>query len=660
MIAALAMPVVIGAAGLAIDVNRGLAQRELGQRAADMAALGAAMAYKASPNSSILTPAAQDIVAANGIAGATVTAALVGNFPTNGAQSVRVTVTTTLPYTLGRILRIPRTYTVAAEAYASLTTQPAYAPPCYLALYTGPQAMMTSGGATISGIGCSAAAVGSIANNGTSITASDIISGGGNISNASGSLSAQSLRFAGTFTNPAWNTSVPPASARVNQATTLVDPWSASTELSQARSQLGAYVVIPALGNPTTPSGSSVKDWSFDYSPVAPVLAFKVSSGNYVVPPGTYNINKLTIAGGVNVTFQNGSNITVAAGFTNSGASVNFGNANISVNGGFDTGSSGVTIGVGTLWIGSGTVSFKGTNVKGDGNVTINSVLTLGGGQKLTMGAGQHYFGGFSLGGGGAVTIGAGPFIASSGVAIGGGSELSIGDGSVLIGIDANANSINLSPGGLFFMGDGVFGANGNIITAGGSRIVFGKTANHQINGNLTIAGSALFGAGRYTIRNNFTNGTGGTTWPYTSSLTGKTYGQTLEGVSVSGYDMAGVNVTFVLVGTVNLSGGAKSKLIAAAASVSGAQIGDMLAHSMGGLGTSWSGGATSVFAGTVYLPNSTVTMSGGNATLGAGQCFTLIAYKILATGGASSGTACPTMTAAYGGGGASTIKLVQ
>ena len=61
---------------------------------------------------------------------------------------------------------------------------------------------------------------------------------------------------------------------------------------------------------------------------------------------------------------------------------------------------------------------------------------------------------------------------------------------------NAGGDAITLSGSGRFFMGDGLFSANGNIVTAGGSRLVFGKTANHLINGNLSIAGSVLFGAG--------------------------------------------------------------------------------------------------------------------------------------------------------------------
>ena len=661
VIAALSLPAVIGAAGLAADLNRGLAQREIDQRAADMAALGAATAYKASASAAILQPTAQDIVAVNGLSGAAVSATLVANYPATGSQAVKVTVSQTLPYTLSRVLGFSRSYTVTAESYASLASAPAYAAPCFLALYNGSQALTTSGGATIGGTGCAVAAVGSIANGGTSITASDIISGSGAISNDYGTLSAKSLRYAGAFTNPSWNTNVPPANARVNQATTLVDPWASSRELSQARAQIGVYVAVPTLSNPTT-AGKTATNWSFDYSPVAPVKAYQTSQGNYTVPAGTYAIGKLSVAGGVSVTFQSGSTITVDSGLANAGKALTFGDVNLSVNGGFDTGSSGITIGKGTLSIGSGTATFNGTNIKGDGAVAINAVLTMGGGQKLTMGAGQHYFGGFVLSGGGSVTMGPGAFVAQKGVQIAGGSELSIGAGDVAIGPDGNSNAISVSGGANLFMGDGAFGANGNIVTSGGSRIIFGRTLNHQINGALTIDGGALFGAGRYTIKNGLTNtvGSNGGLWPFTSSFSGKTYGQSIGGQSTGGFDMVGADVTFILGGVLNLGGGAKTKLIAPFASVSGGQIADMLLHTMSGSTTAWAAGAGNNFSGTVYLPNSTVTLSGGNSTLSAGQCFVLIAYKITATGGAALGTACATMISAYGSGGAATVRLIK
>lgn len=61
-------------------------------------------------------------------------------------------------------------------------------------------------------------------------------------------------------------------------------------------------------------------------------------------------------------------------------------------------------------------------------------------------------------------------------------------------------------------------------------------------------------------------------------------------------------------------------------------------------------------------MPNSNVTMSGGTTNLSDGQCFTLIANAIAATGGAATGSACNTTKEAFGnsGTGGSAVRLVQ
>ena len=120
-----------------------------------------------------------------------------------------------------------------------------------------------------------------------------------------------------------------------------------------------------ALTNPSTPAGAN---WSFSWSPTANAAAFRTGpyTGEYVVPAGNYTMGKLNIDGGIKVTFQSGSTITVANGVTiGGGSTVSFGNSNLYVNGGFDSGSSGVTIGDGVLHIGSGTVKFQGNQPQG-------------------------------------------------------------------------------------------------------------------------------------------------------------------------------------------------------------------------------------------------------------------------------------------------------
>lgn len=603
VIAALSLVSLLGMGGLAVDLNRGYQMTVSNQQVADMAAVAAAVAYTASKSEAILQPTARDLAVVQGLSNATVTATMISDVPKAGAKAVRVTVTMPLSVTLARIVGASATYPVTVTATASLSSQSV--PACIIGLASSGNAVETSGGASINTNGCAVAGVGSVVNNGTSITAKQVISGSANIVNNYGSIQAEQIRYAGNFENPSWNGNVPTADKRVRQATTVSDPLANSVDLSNARNLLGTYT---APTNPATPS--STKNWTFSYSPSADAASFRVgNSGNFVVPKGTYAINRMEVGGAINVRFESGSVVTIAGGVNiGGGSTVDFGNGNYKINGGFNSGSNGVTFGNGALHIGAGTVTFSGTSYIGNGPVTIAAPISIGGGTSVIIGAGDHVFGSASGG-----------------------------------------TAINLGGGSNFFMGDGTLSVNGDISTAGGSRMIFGKTANHLINGNMFIRGGALFGAGRYTINGNFENGTGnsGSTWAYTFG--GKTYGATLEGVGVSGFDMAGVNVSFVLRGALNLGGGAYTKLIAPTASTSGGAFADILFDSLTTSDTTWSAGSNNVFVGAVHIPNSKLTMSGGNGTNSGGGCFMLIALRVVVSGGAATGTSCPNVTGSDG-----------
>lgn len=659
-IGALALAALLGMAAISVDLARGYAQMISNQRTADAAALSAALAYGAAGSSeAVLLPTAQDVTVANGMTNAVVTAAVIADVPSAGAKAVKVTVTTPVPFAIATALGYRGSYDVGATAYASLGSTSPIAPICILALAPRGTGIQTSGGATIDAPDCSVAAVADIANQGTRIVAKNIVAGTGSVLNDWGTLTTTLLRYAGSFTNPAWNANVPSSDKRVNAATSLADPLDGNADLAAARAAIGSATAPAAIGNPSTPSGA---DWVIGWTPSSNVAGYrKGSSANYVIPKGNYTIGRLTIDGGLSVTFQSGSTITVANGVSiGGGSTVTFGDVTLSVNGGFDSGSSGVTMGNGSLAIGSGTITFSGTNSFGNGPVTLNGTLSLGGGATLTLGSGNHAFGAVSVAGGSWLKMGAGDLDVRAGMAIDGGSTLAAGAGAYRIGADGSGRAITLSGSAILLMGDGIFSAGGDIATAGGNRIVFGRTANHLIKGNFTIAGSALFGAGRYTVAGNVANGTGGTTWPYSSPVTGQSYGQTLEGVDVSGYDMAGVNVSFVLSGTINLAGGAKTKLIASSSTVSGGAIADLLIDSLTSDPTSWAAGAQNVFVGAVHLPNSDLTMSGGSSTLSAGQCFMLIVRTINASGGAAAGSACASIAGTGSSGSTSAIGLVQ
>lgn len=658
IIGAFALVGVIGFAALAVDINRGYDQRVTNQRVADMAALAAALAYRNNAQTGVLQPTAEDMATANGITGATVTAELVDNVPTAGSKAVKVRIVKPVPIAIGAALGLRGSYDVAATAYAAVSTV-SIAPPCFLSLAASGVGVSTSGGATIDTPDCSVAAVSAIENNGTRIAAKNIISGSGSITNSWGTLTADQIRYAGSFTNPSWNGNIPSADKIVRIATPLADPLADNADLAAARTLLGTSVAPRTLADPVTPAGS---DWIISWSPSANVQGFRQgSSGNFVIPAGNYTIGQLFIDGGLNVRFASGSRITVAKGiYVGGGSTVEFGDVDLKVNGGFNSGSGGIRFGNGSFAIGSGVVNLAGTNVFGDGDVTINAGVTISGGTTLRMGKGNHAFQSIYVGGGSWMTLGDGDLDVRAGISVAGSSTLAAGIGAYRLGRNGSGNAIELSGSAVMLMGDGSFSADGSITTAGGSRLVFGRTPNHLINGNLSIAGSVLFGTSRYTVAGNFTNGTGGTVWPYTSPVTGLTYGNMLEGVNVAGYDMAGVNVSFVLGGTVNLAGGARTLLIAPSTGVSGGAIADVLIDSQTSGATNWGAGAQNVFVGAVHLPNSDLTMSGGSTTLSAGQCFMLIANRITATGGAAAGSACKSITGGSAGGAGQQIRLVR
>ncbi|MXO73518.1 beta strand repeat-containing protein [Alteraurantiacibacter buctensis] len=658
----LALPAVIGATGLTVDISRGYQQKVSNQRAADMAALAAATAYKANASTALLQPTAADLVRVNGIGGATVTADLVNNYPTTGQTSIKVTVVRPVPFYLASVVGLTGAFDVKAVSYAQIGGSATASAPCYLALSTSSTAINMSGGATISAPNCAIAAVGGINQGATSMSAKDVISGGGDVVLNYGSLTVSSnLFYSNNFTFPNWNTAVPAADKRKKQATTLADPWAGNADRTAAVALIGTYTAVPALTSPTTAGSGAWTIGSTSVSTPGGTTTYNSSTKTYTVAvktPCEFNITSITISGDSKLVFPSGCNINVHNGITTSGSThINFGNSNVYINGNVTSGASaGMTFGNGILWIGSGTHSFSGPQTKGDGDVTMAGNVTVTGGSSFSFGDGNHFFGSLSLGGGTNVKMGAGNFQASTGVAISGDSIVALGNGNVLLGKNTSTNNaIDLDGSARFMMGNGTFSANGNIDTEGGSRLVFGATTNHYINGNMNIRGSALFGAGRYTINGNFINGTGGTTWPYTSPYTGVTYGS-----AFSGYDMGGTDVTFVMSGTLNLAGGAKSYLVAPASTATGGAIAELLLTSTSTAATSWNAGSSNAFGGALHLPLSAVTMSGGNTTVATGNCFSLIANTITISGGAQTGTSCTAMSGAYSGGGSGSVRLVN
>ena len=623
-IAALSAPLVIGGVGLAFDLNRGYEERLYNQQSADMAALGAALTYQsdATLSDTQLDAIASDIVRANGQAGGTVNATLLTDFPATGDLSLKVDVESPVSWVLAQVLGFEGTYDVASTATAIINKYDSVAvpSPCFFALSNNNSAIQTSGGGQINAAGCTVASVGGVNNGGTSITADKIIAAGGDITNNYGTLTANELRYTGDLAFQSWNTSGnAPTATRSNVATDLPDPLADNTRLAAAFAALGSLDSYSAASFPTG------TNWTIDGSTYPSAVTYTSTggrSGYHTVNGNRHVIGHLTIDGGEDVRFANGADITISG--------------NLSIGGGT-------------------TVDF------GNRNVYVQGQTTIGGGTVVGGGTGNRQFGRLVIGGGGKSKFGAGNFVVTNGLKIDGDSELSLGDGDYYFNRSSGDGlAINLLGSARLFMGDGLFSANGNVYTQGGSKIVFGKTTDHKINGNMTIAGAALFGAGRYSVNGNFVNGTGGTVWPYTSTLTGTQYGPMLEGVSVAGYDMAGVNVTFVLAGALNLNGGAKTKLVAAPTDQLGGYMADLMFASKTTNDTYWGAGSQNDFQGAMYIPNSHVRMSGGNTTGASTGCLMLIASRITVSGGGQSFSSCDAITSGSSGTTAARIRLIR
>lgn len=587
VIGALSLTAVIGFAALAVELGQGYANRVDNQRVADMVAVGAALAYSSNQTQTVLDATAASIAAANGISATELLTELIDSPAGGGGKAVRVTVTTPLVLRLARVFTSTASINISAQAIASL-----------------------NGGGTACIMALSKVASNGIsANGGTSVTANCTIAANSNISTVGGAkIVGKTVRSGGTVSSSGGSsvTTAPTANQITqNVANAAVDPLSGSSDLTSAYALLGTYTTVAINSVPTG------TDFTLDYSPNASVSSYWNSgTATYTFPAGTYNIRNLKLNGGIKAVFQGPSTITVSGSIDHGGSALTF----------------------------------------GDGTVTVIGETKVGGGTTFNIGAGRHYFGNITVGGGSTMTVGAGDVDVNGAIDLQGGATLTFGAGNAALGAGASGStkdmSIVMSGSSTLTFGNGTFSTKGSISTAGGSKLTFGETANHLINGNLDIKGAALFGKGRYTINGNFTDGTGGTTWPS---------GTMLNGVNIGGYDLAGIDVTFITAGKLDLSGGAKVYLTAPSTSTFGG-IADILIAHKDGSDFSFGGGSASIMAGVIYAPKSAVQMSGG-ATLSSGTgCFMLIGDTITMKGGSAGATICPNM----GSGGATTILLLQ
>ena len=131
ILGAFSLVTVIGISALAVEFGHGLLQRTENQRIADLAAYAGALVYNSSGSSTSASGAVSNIMALNGLLSSNATSAIVSSPTGDGNQAMRVTVTTSDPLILARVLTTTATLSVGATSYAEIKAD---SPGCVIAL----------------------------------------------------------------------------------------------------------------------------------------------------------------------------------------------------------------------------------------------------------------------------------------------------------------------------------------------------------------------------------------------------------------------------------------------------------------------------------------------------------------------------------------------
>jgi Flp pilus assembly protein TadG len=600
ILSALALPLVVGAVGLAVELGNGYAVRVENQTTADMAALAAAQVYSVNKSTGEMQAAAQDVTAAAGLLPTSVSTILTDSPDGSGNQAVKATVTTQEPYFFSRVLGVGSSFSVTATAYARLGPDTA---PCILALGQNiNHGVEVYGGSDLAAIDCSV------------VTNSDVhAQGGSNI--AATSISAHTTISAKGGSSV---TTSPTADQMEEGADIVADPLADNADILAAKAKIGTYtpVQVPTLslvkGTEFAPGWSSTSYVHKNASGTSLTGTYNSGTSTWTFPAGTYDISKLSVAGGQKIAFQGPVTLNIKGDIESTGAGLSIG-----------AGAAGNSVNI------TGKVKVTGGSslTIGDGTVKILDELTNS--STVTIGNGRHYFGPITASGN--ISVGDGDTDINGKLKVNGGNTATFGDGAFAISVNSG-DAIDLGGAAKFEVGDGAFSVNGDITGGGSSNFIFGATANHYINGDMAMRGDATLGAGSYIVSGDLTNQTTGV--------------------------MTGTDVTFVLGGNMTIGGSADLNIKAAEDNSSGA-LADILIISDDSGDTTIEAGSDSTLTGIIYVPNSNLTVKAGGELSGGGECWSLVANKVTIYGGANATTnACSPLGGSGTGG--SSIKLVR
>jgi Flp pilus assembly protein TadG len=631
----------IGASGLTVEFGNALLNHMQDQRIADLAAVGGANVYNSTSSSTAAAAAVSNVAILNGISSTSVTSSVVTSPSGDGNQAVQVTVATTVPLVLSRVIWSQASLPIRVTAYAEMKGG---APGCIIALNSSGAGVTLSGGTAVTASSCAVDSNNTVSVPcGTTMTTKNV----GYDSSSAPSEPCNGIQA------PSGSTL-----AITKQATT--DPLAGTSEVTGAT---GRLPTVAALTSPSSGSTSGASTLSFGYStsPTQATITAAGCSSTFSSPTwtvtcpsgGTYAFGAVSLSGGITVNFNTGGTTATTYTFSgqvnDSGTALHFGPGTYTITGGVVSGGgSTTTFGNGTFNIGQSSTSCNGYthySICNTGTLmTFGSATTA---SKFVLSGGVYNSGGETL-----VLGGTGVSSTSTGNsfnigAASNGNSFDMGGGATTVFADASGT------GNLFQMA-----GNLNVASGGGSCLWLGAANEHDINGFVSMAGGTTLGAGTYTIYKYLWFGANGG-------------GDVTCGGSTVG--VYGSNVTLVIGGnSVPSSGTCANTSMCEAAGYSHVTL---TAPSSGGTdgllvvgptssgntnGASFTEGATNTsMSGAFYMPYGPITLSGGASVgNGSGQCLEMIGSQVTLTGGSDLASSC-NIPGSAGSGGA-TVALVQ
>ena len=631
----------IGASGLTVEFGNALLNHMENQRVADLAAIGGANVYSATSSETDAAAAVTNVASLNGIPSSAITSAVVNSPSGDGNQAVQVTVATTVPLVLSRVIWSQASLPVRVSAYAEIK---AGAPGCVIALGTGGTGVTLSGGTAVNASGCAVDSNNSVSVPcGTTITTKYL---------GYDSSSAPS--------EPCNGIQPPSGSSLAIRKQLTTDPLAGTTEVTGATGRLSTVSELVSPAGPSLSGGTSV---TFGYSQASVISAVaqagctaSFSSPIWTVAcgSGTYNFGAISLSGGITVNFTTTSGagsetLNFNGQINNSGTALHFPAGKYNIAGGVVSGGgSTTTFGPGTFNIGKSTTSCNGyTGYSICNTGTLMSFGSSASASKFVLAGGIYNSGGETLVlGGTSVTSTSTGNSYNIGTASNGDS-FDMGGGSITMFADASGS------GNLFQMA-----GNLNVSSGGGSCLWLGAASEHDINGFIATAGGTTLGSGIYTAYKYL--------WLGANGGGDVTCGGSTVGIS-------GANVSLVIGGnSVPTSGtcakeavcmGAGYGHVTLTAPTSGNTQGLVIVgptSSSNTTGASFAEGTTSTsFSGVFYMPYGPVSLSGAaNVGTGQGQCFELIGSQVTLSGGSDLAATCNVPGAGSSGG--ASVALVQ